>query len=68
MYVSYVYRYPRAHTATDWDSITKEDLEFSVGSKQGVWSIKEPLLDHMEDDQNYGTSNAYGYPPNKAAY
>lgn len=26
-----------------WDSITKEDLEFSVGSKQAVWEVKEPL-------------------------
>ncbi|GAB5588229.1 Chitin synthase [Umbelopsis nana] len=24
-----------------WDSITKEDLEFSVGSKQNVWEVKE---------------------------
>ncbi|KAG8894606.1 Chitin synthase, class 7 [Tulasnella sp. 403] len=27
-----------------WDSITKEDLEFSVGSKQAVWEVKDPLL------------------------
>lgn len=27
-----------------WDSITKEDLEFSVGSKQSVWEVKEPLF------------------------
>jgi hypothetical protein len=27
-----------------WDSITKEDLEFSVGSKQAVWEVKEPLV------------------------
>lgn len=27
-----------------WDSITKEDLEFSVGSKQSVWEVKDPLL------------------------
>lgn len=25
-----------------WDSITKEDLEFSVGKNQTVWEIKEP--------------------------
>ncbi|KAK4056961.1 Chitin synthase, class 7 [Microbotryomycetes sp. JL221] len=24
-----------------WDSITKEDLEFSVGNKQSVWEIKD---------------------------
>jgi hypothetical protein len=26
-----------------WDSITREDLEFSVGVKQHNWEIKEPL-------------------------
>ncbi|BEI79861.1 hypothetical protein CcaverHIS002_0103900 [Cutaneotrichosporon cavernicola] len=37
-----------------WDSITKEDLEFSVGSKVAVWEVKDPLLapnpEYMEDD------------------
>ncbi len=32
-----------------WDSITKEDLEFSVGSKQAVWEVK---------DMGYGESEA----------
>jgi hypothetical protein len=27
-----------------WDSITKEDLEFSVGSKSNLWELKNPLL------------------------
>lgn len=27
-----------------WDSITREDLEFSVGIKQNQWDIKEPLM------------------------
>ncbi|KAK7462717.1 Chitin synthase, class 7 [Stygiomarasmius scandens] len=27
-----------------WDSITKEDLEFSVGSKAAAWEVKDPLL------------------------
>lgn len=27
-----------------YDTITKEDLEFSVGSKQNVWEVKESLL------------------------
>ena len=31
-----------------WDSITKEDLEFSVGTKQGNWEVKELL---PEDDK-----------------
>lgn len=38
-----------------WDSITKEDLEFSVGSKATVWEVKDPLLasggaDYSEED------------------
>ncbi|CAG8507513.1 8639_t:CDS:2 [Scutellospora calospora] len=41
-----------------WDSITKEDLEFSVGSKQNVWEVKELL----EDDQGYANYNN-NYPP-----
>ena len=42
-----------------WDSITKEDLEFSVGSKAAVWEVKDPLLtgaggsDYAEEDQSY---------------
>lgn len=31
-----------------WDSITKEDLEFSVGSKAAVWEVKDPLLGPMD--------------------
>ncbi|RKO97059.1 hypothetical protein CXG81DRAFT_9391 [Caulochytrium protostelioides] len=27
-----------------WDSITKEDLEFSVGGKNNMWEIRDPLL------------------------
>ncbi|KAF9434618.1 Chitin synthase, class 7 [Entomortierella beljakovae] len=34
-----------------WDSITKEDLEFSVGSKQNVWEVKELMGD---DEMNGG--------------
>ena len=44
-----------------WDSITKEDLEFSVGSKTSVWEVKDPLLagvrgggtDYDDDQSNY---------------
>ncbi|KAG8742946.1 Chitin synthase, class 7 [Ceratobasidium sp. 414] len=42
-----------------WDSITKEDLEFSVGSKQSVWEIKDPLL---------APENEYGVEDSKSAY
>ncbi|CAH7688260.1 chitin synthase III catalytic subunit [Phakopsora pachyrhizi] len=43
-----------------WDSITKEDLEFSVGSKQAVWDIstKEGLL--AADDADYFANGTNG--------
>ncbi|KZT24391.1 hypothetical protein NEOLEDRAFT_1156895 [Neolentinus lepideus HHB14362 ss-1] len=44
-----------------WDSITREDLEFSVGSKAAVWEVKDPLLssglDYSEEDT---VSNYHG--------
>jgi len=51
-----------------WDSITREDLEFSVGSKASVWEVKDPLLagngmggpDYSEEDT---VSNYHGGPP-----
>ncbi|KAJ8660649.1 hypothetical protein O0I10_003697 [Lichtheimia ornata] len=47
-----------------WDSITKEDLEFSVGSKQNVWEVKEMMADDdMSSQRNYGSQNASPYPP-----
>lgn len=62
-----------------WDSITKEDLEFSVGSKQAVWEVdyapEQKLLmdDGVQGQQagNYGSysnasaphQNQPGYPP-----
>ncbi|OAQ22964.1 hypothetical protein K457DRAFT_54797, partial [Linnemannia elongata AG-77] len=39
-----------------WDSITKEDLEFSVGSKQNVWEVKELL----GEDEMGGNGGMYG--------
>lgn len=33
-----------------WDSITKEDLEFSVGQRQNHWEVKELLPE--EDRRN----------------
>ncbi|KAL0950564.1 hypothetical protein HGRIS_007366 [Hohenbuehelia grisea] len=50
-----------------WDSITREDLEFSVGSKAAVWEVKDPLLagggpaglDYEEDT----ASNYHGGAP-----
>ncbi|GAA5889117.1 hypothetical protein JCM6882_009746 [Rhodosporidiobolus microsporus] len=53
-----------------YDSITKEDLEFSVGSKAAVWEVKETLLARDEDDLagggGYGQQGAY--PPQKPYY
>ncbi|CAD6572105.1 MAG: Chitin synthase, class 7 [Tremellales sp. Tagirdzhanova-0007] len=47
-----------------WDSITKEDLEFSVGSKQAVWEVKDPLLaanpEYAEDDTQSAFRGAGG--------
>jgi hypothetical protein len=40
-----------------WDSITKEDLEFSVGSKQNNWEVQDSQID---DEFAYGTPNV-GY-------
>ncbi|KAI9025118.1 chitin synthase III catalytic subunit [Phycomyces nitens] len=47
-----------------WDSITKEDLEFSVGSKQNVWEVKE-LLGEDELAQNYGAGYAQQNQPSQ---
>lgn len=40
-----------------WDSITKEDLEFSVGSKQNVWEVKELL-----GEEEVSTGSIYSQP------
>jgi len=42
-----------------WDSITREDLEFSVGSKAAVWEVKDPLLTTGDYDED-STSNYHG--------
>ncbi|MCJ1230630.1 Chitin synthase, class 7 [Toensbergia leucococca] len=44
-----------------WDSITKEDLEFSVGTKQGNWEVKEllPEDDRRGTSYNDGTNSEY---------
>ncbi|KAJ9637745.1 Chitin synthase, class 7 [Coniosporium tulheliwenetii] len=38
-----------------WDSITGEDLEFSVGTKQNNWEVKELLLPGTADDDRRAT-------------
>ncbi|KAJ1337532.1 Chitin synthase export chaperone [Microdochium nivale] len=48
-----------------WDSITKEDLEFSVGTRMNNWEIKEPLPEDdrrntvYTNDDSYAHSSAY---------
>jgi len=52
-----------------WDSITREDLEFSVGSKAAVWEVKDPLLapsgEYLDEDS---TSDRYPYLGNNSSY
>jgi len=42
-----------------WDSITREDLEFSVGSKAAVWEVKDPLLTASPGDYEEDTTSNY---------
>ncbi|KII86256.1 hypothetical protein PLICRDRAFT_43838 [Plicaturopsis crispa FD-325 SS-3] len=43
-----------------WDSITREDLEFSVGSKAAVWEVKDPLLASSTDEYSeHDTASNY---------
>jgi len=42
-----------------WDSITREDLEFSVGSKAAVWEVKDALLAGGGTDYDEDTASNY---------
>ncbi|KAF8959797.1 chitin synthase III catalytic subunit [Flammula alnicola] len=42
-----------------WDDITREDLEFSVGSKAAVWEVKDPLLAPSADYDEDAVSERY---------
>ncbi|KAI2609192.1 chitin synthase export chaperone [Hypoxylon sp. NC1633] len=44
-----------------WDSITKEDLEFSVGTRMNNWEVKE-LLPEEERRATIYTDDPYGHP------
>ncbi|KAI1122928.1 chitin synthase export chaperone [Nemania abortiva] len=57
-----------------WDSITKEDLEFSVGTRMNNWEVKELLPEEdrrntIYADDPYGQSSAYdhSYSPNRTS-
>lgn len=56
-----------SHAQPDWDSITKEDLEFSVGSKQAVWEVKDPLLGSEVDvlDSSATHGSYHGASPSR---
>ncbi|KAH6680418.1 chitin synthase III catalytic subunit [Halenospora varia] len=49
-----------------WDSITREDLEFSVGTKQNNWEVKEPLMDDDRRTTIYQDENSNAYAPQQA--
>jgi hypothetical protein len=43
-----------------WDSITKEDLEFSVGQKMNNWEVKDHKTMFEDDRRNTGYDSDYG--------
>ncbi|SPO03090.1 probable Chitin synthase export chaperone [Cephalotrichum gorgonifer] len=50
-----------------WDSITKEDLEFSVGTRMNNWEVKDLLPEDdrrqtVFSDDPYGQSSSYDHP------
>jgi hypothetical protein len=58
-----------------WDSITKEDLEFSVGTRMNNWEVKDLLPEEdrrttMYADDPHGHTSAYDMPysPSAARY
>ncbi|KAK0704339.1 chitin synthase III catalytic subunit [Lasiosphaeris hirsuta] len=59
-----------------WDSITREDLEFSVGTRMNNWEVKELLPEEDRrattyNDEPYAQSsafdNSYGPSPNRSS-
>lgn len=56
-----------ANVSQYWDSITKEDLEFSVGTRMNNWEVKDLLPEDerratVYTDDPYGHSSAYDHP------
>jgi hypothetical protein len=55
-----------------WDSITKEDLEFSVGVKQHNWEVKELLPEEDKRGTLYNQSeysdSLYHQPLNRSSH
>jgi len=58
---------PRSNSCQFWDSITKEDLEFSVSTRMNNWEVKELLPEEdrratIYTDDPYGQSSAFENP------
>lgn len=54
-----------------WDSITKEDLEFSVASKANVWLLHEDKEYEYEKTGGFGNSGVYStgeFPRSESGY
>lgn len=58
-----------------WDSITKEDLEFSVGTRMNNWEVKELLPEderrttvYMDDPSGLTSSYDHSYSPSGNRY
>lgn len=50
-----------------WDSITKEDLEFSVGTRMNNWEVKDLLPEDerrttVYTEDPHGQSSSYDHP------
>jgi hypothetical protein len=43
-----------------WDSITREDLEFSVGTRMNNWEVKDLLPEDERRNTVYGVDDPYG--------
>ena len=58
-----------------WDSITKEDLEFSVGTRMNNWEVKELLPEderrttvYMDDPSGLSSAYDHSYSPSANRY
>ena len=56
--ISYSFANLADYTFKYWDSITREDLEFSVGTKQGNWEVKELLPEEDRRGTIYHDGNS----------
>lgn len=50
-----------------WDSITREDLEFSVGSKQAAWEVKDSSMGNSDTDVITATGSSVTHESGQTA-